>query len=264
MSFNEGDFIVLEYTIRVKETGNIVDTTNEELAKKEGIYETGRLYGPTLIVLGKGWLNKYVEEKIKELDVGGEAEIEVPPEKAFGERDPSKVRVFSIREFRRRGYRVQVGDVVEVGGEKGIVKSVTGGRVIIDFNHPLAGKTLVYKIKIVRKLEETEEKIKGLARRYLQIPEEELKIEYDPGEKRVVIEIPTKYMARKDIQYAKILLVTDIYDMLKDEVDKVVFQEVFTRRKEEKAEKQERTEKKESEEKTEEEAKEEAVKEEKI
>ena len=251
MSFNEGDFIVLEYTVRVKETGNIVDTTNEELAKKEGIYETGRLYGPTLIVLGKGWLNKYVEEKIKELDVGGEAEIEVPPEKAFGERDPSKVRVLSIREFRRRGYRVQVGDVVEVGGEKGVVKSVTGGRVIIDFNHPLAGKTLVYKIKIVRKLEKTEEKIKGLARRYLQIPEEELKIEYDPGEKKVVIEIPTKYMARRDIQYAKILLVTDIYDMLKDDVDKVVFQEVFTRQKEEKVEKQERIEKKESEEETE-------------
>ncbi len=239
MPFNEGDFIVLEYTIRVKETGNIVDTTNEELAKKEGIYESGRLYGPVLVVLGKGWLNKYVEEKLKELDIGSEAEIEVPPDKAFGERDPNKVRVYSIREFRRRGYRVQVGDVVEVGGEKGIVKSITGGRVIIDFNHPLAGKTLIYKVKIVKKLEDTEEKIKGLAKRYLQIPEEELKIEYDSGEKKVVIEIPTKYMARRDIQYAKILLVTDIYDMLKDEVDKIVFQEVFTRRKEEKEEKTE-------------------------
>ncbi len=231
MGFKDGDFILVEYTVRVKETGNIVDTTNEELARKENIYESGRIYGPVLIVIGKGWINKVVEDELREMSVGEEKTIEVPPEKAFGQRDPSKVKTFSLREFRRRNIDVKVGDVLDFGGVKGIVKSISGGRVVVDFNHPLAGKTLVYKVKVVAKLEDVKEKIKALAIRHLQIPGEELVIEYIPEEKKVVINIPTRYIAKKDIQYAKISLVTDILDMLKEDVEKVVFQEVFERKK---------------------------------
>ena len=231
MGFKDGDFILIEYTVRVKETGNIVDTTNEELAKKENIYESGRIYGPVLIVIGKGWINKVVEDALREMNVGEEKTIEVPPEKAFGQRDPSKVKTFSLREFRRRNINVKVGDVLDFGGVKGVVKSISGGRVVIDFNHPLAGKTLLYKVKVVAKLEDIKEKIKALAIRHLQIPGEELAVEYIPEEKKVVINIPTRYIAKKDIQYAKISLVTDILDMFKEDVEKVVFQEVFERKK---------------------------------
>ncbi|OYT41109.1 MAG: peptidylprolyl isomerase, partial [Desulfurococcales archaeon ex4484_58] len=103
MVFNDGDFILVEYSVRVKETGNLVDTSNEDLAKKEGVYDSDRLYGPTLIVIGKKWINEVVENVLKEMSVGEEKTVEVPPEKAFGPRDPGKVKVFSIREFQRRG-----------------------------------------------------------------------------------------------------------------------------------------------------------------
>lgn len=227
MGFNDGDFLLIEYTIRVKETGTIIDTTSEELAKKENIYESGRVYGPILVVLGKGWINSVVEEALKDMDIGGEKEVEVPPEKAFGRRDPSKVKVFSIREFRRRNIDVKVGDVIEVGGERGIVKSISGGRVVVDFNHPLADKTLVFKVRVVDKIEKLEDKVRALAVRHLQVPGDDITIEYQPDEKKLVIALPSKYVAKKDIQYAKISLAADIYSFFKDEVKKLEFHEVF-------------------------------------
>jgi peptidylprolyl isomerase len=227
LSFRDGDFVLVEYTVRVKETGNIVDTTSEEIARRENIYESGRVYGPVLVVIGKKWINEVVENAIREMNVGEEKTVEVPPEKAFGRRDPSKVRIIPLREFRRRNISVRVGDVVDFGGVKGIVKSISGGRVVVDFNHPLAGKTLIYKVKVVGKLEEISDKIKALAVRYLQIPGDELEISYDPGNKRVEITIPTKYITKRDIQYAKVSLATSLYEFFKNDVVEVVFKEVF-------------------------------------
>ncbi|MEM1555216.1 MAG: peptidylprolyl isomerase [Desulfurococcaceae archaeon] len=232
MTISEGDFILLEYTVYVKETGNVIDTTNEELAKKMNIYESGRIYGPQLIVIGKGWINKVVEEEIMKMSIGEERTIEVSPDKAYGPRDPGKVKVFSLRDFHRRGLTVTVGDVVEIGGVKGIVKSINGGRVTVDFNHPLAGKTLIYKAKLVAKLEDINDKLKHLASGHLRIPIDELEVIYDPQTKEVSFTIPSKYVSRGDLQYGKISLASDVLDFFKESIDKIVFKEVIARSKE--------------------------------
>jgi peptidylprolyl isomerase len=250
LGFRDGDFVLIEYTVRVKETGNIVDTTSEELARKENIYESGRVYGPVLVVIGKKWINEVVENAIREMNIGEEKTVEVPPEKAFGQRDPSKVRIIPLREFRRRNIGVRVGDVVDFGGAKGVVKSISGGRVVVDFNHPLAGKTLIYKVKVVGKLEEINDKIKALATRYLQIPGNELEIIYDRENKRVEITIPTKYITKRDLQYAKVSLATSIYEFFKNDVVEIVFKEIFKFKKPEEKKTGEEAEKK-AEEKTE-------------
>lgn len=239
MSLKDGDFILIEYTVRVKETGNIVDTTNEEIARKEGIYDSNRLYVPELVIIGRGWVIRGLDEALKEFEPGIEKEVEIPPEKAYGPRDPSKIKVFSIREFRRRGIDVKIGDVIEYGGQTGIVKSISGGRVVVDFNHPLAGKTLVYKIKVLRKLEDLVDKAKALAARHLGLKMEDVDLEYNAEEKALYIRIPTRIMTRKDIQYAKIALVSNIYEFLKEDVKKIVFQEIFERKEEKAPEKEE-------------------------
>ncbi|MEZ0393890.1 MAG: peptidylprolyl isomerase [Desulfurococcaceae archaeon] len=228
--FNKGDFVLVEYTVRVKETGNLVDTTDEELAKRENAYEEGKIYGPTLLIIGRNWINGYVEDEIAKMEVGEERVIEVPPEKAFGERDPKKIKILSLREFKRRGVEVRVGDVVELSEGQGIVKGIEGGRVIVDLNHPLAGKTLVYKVKVVGKLDNLLEKARKLAVRHLRIPEGELAISYNEAEKALVLSIPTKYMTRRDLGYSKLALATDVMQHLSDGVTKVVFQEVIERR----------------------------------
>ncbi|MET1159697.1 MAG: peptidylprolyl isomerase [Thermoprotei archaeon] len=233
MGFKEGDFVLIEYTVRVKETGNIVDTTNEEIARKENIYDPNRVYGPTLIVIGRKWINPVVEEEIAKSDIGAEITVEVPPEKAFGRRDPSKVKVFSLREFRRRGIDVSVGEVIDFGGVKGVVKSISGGRVVVDFNHPLADKTLVYTVKIVAKLEDLVDKVKALATRHLSIPSEELSIE-SRGDGEIVITIPSKYITKAGLQYGKVSLATDILELLGDSVNTVTFVERIVKKTEKK------------------------------
>lgn len=229
MPFSRGDFLLIEYTVRVKETGTVIDTTDAELARKENIYDPNKLYGPILLVLGKNWINAYVEEEIAKMSENEEKEIEVPPEKAFGERDPNKVRVYSLREFQRRGYSISVGDVVEVEGAQGVVKQISGGRVVIDFNHPLAGKTLVYKVKVNRKIEDFEEKIKLLASRHLRIPPNEIGTNYINEERKVVIAIPGKYIAREYLGYAKLTLAADMFELFKDVVSKLTYQEEISR-----------------------------------
>ncbi|MEM2078952.1 MAG: peptidylprolyl isomerase [Thermosphaera sp.] len=229
MPFNPGDFILVEYVVRIKETGTLLDTTDQELAKKENIYEADKLYGPSLVVLGRGWMNELVEQELMKMDVNEEKEIEVPPERGFGERDSSKVKTFSLKEFQRRGYSLNVGDVVEVGGVKGVVKSISGGRVVIDFNHPLAGKTLVYKVKVVGKIEDFKDKVKALASRHLSIVSNDIDVSYDEGEKKLLVGIPGKYLSRRELNYSKISLATDLFDLFKDAVEKLVFQETLSR-----------------------------------
>lgn len=230
MPFEKGDFLLVEYTVRVKETGNIVDTTDANIAKQEKIYDEARVYGPTLIVLGKGWFNPFVEEEIMKLNEGEEKVIEVPPEKAYGERDPGKVKVYSLREFTKKGYEVKVGDIIETDTGRGVVKSISGGRVVVDFNHPLAGKVLVYKVKVVKKIADAKEKLLHLAIRHLNIPGEELKVEYDEANKKVVVSLPGKYISRRDLPYAKVSFATDALELFKDSLNEIVFQEVIARK----------------------------------
>jgi len=227
MVFNDNDFVLIEYSVRVKETGNLLDTTSEELAKKENIYDPEKLYGPTLLVIGRGWINPFVEAEIRGMSVGEEKTIEVPPEKAYGTRDPSKVRVFRLSDFKRRGIDVRVGEVIDFGGVQGIVKSISGGRVVVDFNHPLAGKTLLYTIRVVAKLEDLTDKIKALAARHLGIRGEELTVTVNKESREVVFEIPAKYITKKNIQYSKLSLASDILDLFKGEITRVVYRETI-------------------------------------
>ncbi|MEM2025145.1 MAG: FKBP-type peptidyl-prolyl cis-trans isomerase [Desulfurococcaceae archaeon] len=229
MPLAKGDFVLVEYTVKIKDTNTVIDTTDAELAKKENIFESGKVYGPTLVVLGKSWVNPFVEDEITQMNENEEREIEVPPDKAFGERDPNKVRVFSLREFQRRGYSVKIGDAVEIGGSRGIVKQISGGRVVVDFNHPLAGKVLTYKVKVLRKLEDALEKLKNLAVRHLRIPGEELGVSYEESEKKLTITLPSKYISHENINYAKLALAADVFDLFKDSVSVLVFQEVIKR-----------------------------------
>jgi len=105
-----GDFVLLEYTITDKATSRVIETTSEELAKESGTYSEERRYGPRLVVVGAGELPSGLEEVLLEMTEGEEREVTLPPEKAFGRRDPTKVRVVPAREFSARGLIPRVGD----------------------------------------------------------------------------------------------------------------------------------------------------------
>ena len=103
MPFEKGDFILIDYTAKVKETGEIFDTTVEDVAKKEKLYKEGEIYEPKLIVTGEGWMLKAVDENLLNLELSKPAPVEVSPDKAFGPRDPEKVRLVPLRRLTAKG-----------------------------------------------------------------------------------------------------------------------------------------------------------------
>ena len=206
----EGDFILVDYVARIEETGEIVDLTLEDVAKKEKIYKEDGIYKPKLVVVGEGWFIKGFEEGLIGLKVGGKAEIRVPPEKGFGERDLKKIKVVPMREFRKSGITPKPGMRVTINGKVGTIRMVTSGRVRVDFNHPLAGKTLIYEVFVRKKLREDLEKIKAIIGRRLRgIDEEKLEVKIE--EDVVRINMPNEVFLLENIQYAKLGIASDIH-----------------------------------------------------
>lgn len=225
MPFNKGDFILIDYTAKVKESGELIDTTIEEVAKKENVYREDRVYKPLLVILGEHRIVTGLEEALEKMSVGEEKIVEVEPSKAYGERDPNKVRTLSLREFSKRGITPRPGEVVEVGGLPAVIRSVSGGRVIVDFNHPLAGKTIVYEVKVLSKLESISDKLKHLVHRRIRtVPIEKIKVRIVKGTARV--QLPEESYLLEDIQYAKQAIVRDVEKYLED-VYKVEFIEFY-------------------------------------
>jgi FKBP-type peptidyl-prolyl cis-trans isomerase 2 len=159
---NDGDFIKISYTGRSAVTGKVFDTTDVGKAKEAGIFEEGRRYAPTLVVLGKGNVIKGLETALGGMGVGEQKSVEVQPQDAFGERDPNLVRILPVSEFKKREIDPFPGMLLDLDDRKGIVKSVSGGRVMVDLNHPLAGEKIAYEVKVEEKLTEQNSKIQAI------------------------------------------------------------------------------------------------------
>ena len=164
----EGDFIRLDYDAFVKETEQIVDTTHEEVAKENDVYDERVKYEPIAVIVGSGQLIKGLDEKLKDSEVGEEKEVDIPDSKAFGERDPKLVdvmpmnKILSLPEFRKGDKYPVEGMEIMINNRPGIINRIFAGRVRVDFNHRWAGKTIHYKYKITEKIEEREEKLRAL------------------------------------------------------------------------------------------------------
>jgi FKBP-type peptidyl-prolyl cis-trans isomerase SlyD len=209
--------------------GKLFDTTNEELAKKEGIYNPRMIYGPATIAVGEGMVLPGLDEALLEMEVGEEKELVLPPEKAFGKRDPSKVRVVPIKEFQRFNIRPVVGMPVNIDGNVGKVVSINSGRVLVDFNHELAGKEVKYRLKLEEVIEEPEEIVKELIKMYIpSINMDDLKIKMT--KKTVTINLPEVCSFMNNIQTIKMAVANEIIKRLG--VDKVSFVETFVKKKE--------------------------------
>jgi len=228
MPFEKGDFILIDFTAKVKETGEVFDTTKEDIAKKEKLYKEGQIYEPNLIVIGEGWVLKTLDESLPAQEPDKTASVEIPPEKAFGNRDPEKVRLVPLKRLMAKGITPQLGMRVEYEGKLAIVRTLGAGRVQLDFNPPLAGKTLVYEVTVHKKLETEEEKINALIHR--RIPSVDAsKFEVKNKKTVVEIEVPEEAFYIEGLQAAKRGIAIDIQKFL-TEKDTVAFGETFKKK----------------------------------
>lgn len=161
----DGAIIHVDYDLYSGETGDLIETTREEIAKEHEMHQEGRNYSPMVCVVGTGNLIAGFEAALKDAKVGKEVEVEIAPADAYGEKDPAQVETISIDKLRRSVQdpnSLYLGAPVTIGGRQGYLSYLAAGRARIDYNHPMAGKTLKYVFTVIKEVKNKEDKVMGL------------------------------------------------------------------------------------------------------
>lgn len=224
MAFNKGSLILVDYTAKVKDSEEVFDTTIEEDAKKFSIHEPNLKYQPKLVSIGEVSypVLKGLDEALAKTSAGEKLTVEVTPDKGFGERDSSKVRMIPIRKLGEDAEKVSVGDTIEVDNKRGIIRFIGSGRVQVDYNHRYAGKTILYDVNIIKSLESPNDKLDGILK--TRLPVEDGKISFDLKDKEVSITIPEEILRADGLQIMKHFIQLDIFKFIPT-LDKVNFVE---------------------------------------
>jgi len=151
-------FVKLSYTGKL-EDGKVFDTTDAETARKNKIFDEKRIYKPISIIVGEGHVIKGLDEALKDAKVGDKKTVNVTPENGYGPRNPELVRLVPMRVFKKQNIRPIPGMVIDIDGRPARIQTVAGGRVRVDLNHELAGRTLNFDVKVESEAKTDMEKI---------------------------------------------------------------------------------------------------------
>lgn len=233
MPINENDWIKIDYTGRLKENSRIFDTTMEDIARKEHVFDEKRGYSPLLCRAGdEKFLIPGLARQLVGLEIDATHTIEVPVKDAYGERDTSKIEMVPTKKLRKANIEPRVGNRVQLAGKTGTIIWAGGGRTRVDYNHPLAGKDLVFEVTIKEQITDDDQVLNEIiSRRLPGVNLDEASIETSEDPKTIVISLPNYLMFMEGLAIAKYTLGTDLNEFLGYEVVKI--QDVFDYQKKE-------------------------------
>ncbi len=132
-------------TVKVHYTGRLEDGK---------IFDSSEGRDPLEFQLGSGMVIPGFDKGVAALKVGESTTITIPAEEAYGMHDDSLIQKASVSEI-PNGESLPVGERVVFQTEHGplpaLVKSIEDGIVTFDFNHELAGKTLIFDLTLVER-----------------------------------------------------------------------------------------------------------------
>ena len=221
MKMKDGDFVYIDYVGKVKDSGEIFDITNEQSARKEDAWKEAFKYGPVPVVVGADFVLPGLNDALKEMKIGENKKVEIKPDRAFGERNLEHVKLIPEARFKEQNIDVEVGQFVTINRLRGKVLSMDGGRVRVDFNHPLAGKTLAYDLTVVGKIEDAAEKVHALVYYFVGVDKEGVDVVVKG--KEIEVEFKNKIDVHKE---AKETIATNALKYVGG-IEKVMFVDVF-------------------------------------
>lgn len=239
MAVDNGDFVRVNFTGKVKETDEVFDTTYDEIAQEAGIFEENKTYKAIPIVVGGNHLLPAIEEAIIGLEEGETKHVEVDSDNAFGPRDPKMIQLVPMKEFKRQGMTPVPGMRIQSEGATGKILTVNGGRVKVDFNHELAGKDLIYDVEVDEIIEDEADKIKSMIELHYSYPNMDLdktEIKIDGDKVSIKLDEITRFDQKSymDVTFARFRISKDIWDNM--DYEKVEFVDEFEKKVEEPAE----------------------------
>jgi len=177
LTIKHGDFVTIEYVGKVN--GKIFDLTDEALAKKENVYREHVKYGPVTIIVGRSQLIRGIDKALEGKKEGETFDIEIQPEDGFGKKSSKLIKIVPASSFKSQKINPMPGMQINVDGLIGNIISASSGRVIIDFNHPLAGKVLNYNVTVKKIIADKKHMIASVFDIYAGIASENLDIKED-------------------------------------------------------------------------------------
>ena len=143
-----GDTVEVDY-IGAFENGTLFDTSIEGEAKKGGL-PLRPSYSPLEFTVGAGQMIEGFDAAVVGMKEGQQKTVTLPPEKAYGGWSQENVVEVPVANIQGTG-ELKVGGVLSgPNGMRGKIVKIEGGKATVDFNHDLAGKTLVFTIKMVK------------------------------------------------------------------------------------------------------------------
>lgn len=138
MQISSGKWVELNFALKLAD-GQVIDSTFD---KK-----------PATLKIGDGNLPEGFEALIMGLEAGAKQSFDVPPEKAFSQPNPNNIQTMKRSDF-GADIQLEEGMVVSFADANqaelpGVIKAVEDNQVVVDFNHPLAGKALIFDVEII-------------------------------------------------------------------------------------------------------------------
>jgi FKBP-type peptidyl-prolyl cis-trans isomerase 2 len=188
------DFIEINYTGKLTD-GTVFDTTVEAVAKASDIGNEKSKFTPMVVCVGERQVLPGLDDSLEDKEVNQKYEVNVSPENAFGKRDVKKMKIVPIGIFKEHNVQPRPGLQIDVDGEMGIVSRVAGGRIIVNFNHPLAGREVVYEVEIKRKVEDKAEMLSTFINSTLKIPLDKIQvsIEDEVASIKLPVQLPEQF-----------------------------------------------------------------------
>ena len=219
----EGTIVHVDYELYNGETGELIETTREKVAKEHESHQESRTYQPMVCVVGGGQLIPGFEAALGEAKANKEIEVVIAPAEAYGEKDGTQIETISIDKLIRAVQdpnSLYIGAPVNINNRQGHLSYLAAGRARIDYNHPMAGKTLKYTFKIVKVVEGKEDQVMALLE--ANTGHSDFQVTFDGDDLNIVI--PQTMLFDTNAAMLKFRLVTIIRDAV--ECGKVSFIEV--------------------------------------
>ena len=155
----KGDFVEIEFIGKDISNNEIFDTNIKEEAKKINPEAESK---PLIVCIGQEMVVKGLDESLEGKEPDKKYDVRINPEKGFGKRQPNLVRLMPLKAFASQKVYPQPGMTFALDNNLVKIVSVSGGRVMVDFNNPLAGKDIEYEFSIKKILSDIREKVTAL------------------------------------------------------------------------------------------------------
>lgn len=202
----ENDFIEVEYTGKLKESGMVFDTTDKATAERADIFNPNAVYGPQIVCLGNGHLIKGLDKQLQGKEVEKTYTITLSPEEGFGKKSMEFIQLISTAKFRKEGIQPVPGMQLNIDGVVGTIKTVTGGRTLVDFNHPLSGRELVYEVQVKKVVTDSQQKVEAFTKHALGMPETAVTVSEGKATITTKIELPKEVQEKLTEELKKVIV----------------------------------------------------------